>query len=162
MENLNVILYNNLYIITVIVFLAFLFCLIILLKLRSEIKAVRTKYEEFTKGSTATDIDTLLREVLQSTRTDHENLNVVQEELKKTRLQLAGCVQHVKVVRFNAFADTGSNLSYAVSLLNAKNDGVVLSSIFGREENRCYAKPIANGNSEYALSEEEEQAIGLK
>ena len=53
----------------------------------------------------------------------------------------------------------GSDLSYAVALLDAHNDGVVLSSIFGREDSRSYVKPIEAGKSTYILTAEEDEAI---
>ncbi|MDR3349843.1 MAG: DUF4446 family protein [Acidaminococcales bacterium] len=75
--------------------------------------------------------------------------------------QLAKCVQKVSVVRFSAFDGTGSDLSFAIAFLDGKNDGVVFSSIYGRNEGRCYAKPVNQGQSTYALSDEEKRAIEL-
>lgn len=68
-------------------------------------------------------------------------------------------VQKTSIVRFNAFPDTGSDLSFAVALLDANNNGFVLSSLYGRNESRIYAKPIQGGKSTYTLSEEEKNAI---
>ena len=53
----------------------------------------------------------------------------------------------------------GSDLSYSVALLDSHNNGVVMSSIFGREDSRSYVKPIENGTSTYQLTAEEEQAL---
>lgn len=68
-------------------------------------------------------------------------------------------IQKSATVRFNAFPDTGSDLSFAIALLDANNNGLVLSSLYGRSESRVYAKPIKDGCSSYALSEEEKSAI---
>ena len=68
-------------------------------------------------------------------------------------------VQHVGLVRFNAFSNTGSDLSFAVALLDHHGDGVVLSSIYGRNESHAYAKPVSKGVSSYNLSDEEREAI---
>ena len=54
--------------------------------------------------------------------------------------------------------DMGSDLSYAVAMLDSHNNGVVLSSIFAREDSRSYAKPIVNGTSTYPMTSEEEDA----
>ncbi len=69
--------------------------------------------------------------------------------------------QFLGMVRFNAFGNTGSDLSFAIALLDDKYDGFVLSSIYGREESRTYAKPIEAGKSTYHLTKEEEQAIEI-
>ena len=72
---------------------------------------------------------------------------------------LRGAVQHVGLVRYNPFGDTGGDQSFSLALLNAAGDGLVVSSLFARERTRVYAKPITAGRSTYHLSDEEEQAI---
>ena len=86
-------------------------------------------------------------------------MQALEENQQAMREQMKGCVQKVKLMRYNAFADTGSDLSYSLSLLDENNNGVVLSSIYGREDNRTYAKPIENGKSTYNLSEEEKKVL---
>ena len=68
-------------------------------------------------------------------------------------------VQHVGMVRFDAFEDMGGHLSFAAALLDADGDGFILTSINGRQETRIYAKPIERGASRYHLSNEEQEAI---
>ena len=63
------------------------------------------------------------------------------------------------MVRYNAYKDTGSDLSFALAILNDNNTGIVLNGIYGRDTSNIYAKPVVNGNSEYALSKEEKEAI---
>jgi hypothetical protein len=73
--------------------------------------------------------------------------------------QGARAVQRVGVVRFNPFEDTGGNQSFALALLDSKGDGVVMSSLHTRQATRIYLKPILNGRSETALSDEETEAL---
>jgi hypothetical protein len=72
---------------------------------------------------------------------------------------VAGHLLGLGMVRFQAFSDTGSDLSFALALINGAGDGVVMSSLYGREESRSYAKPVSGGNSSYHLTEEERAAI---
>ena len=72
---------------------------------------------------------------------------------------LSKCIQKVGIVRYSAFKDTGSDLSFAVALLDENNDGVVFNGIYSREMSNIYAKPVERGNSKYTLSNEELQAI---
>ena len=78
-----------------------------------------------------------------------------------TRLDglLKSAVQHVSVVRFDAFDDMGGQLSFSAALLDAQGDGMVITSINGRQDTRCYAKPVRRGTSPHNLSDEEEVAI---
>ena len=68
-------------------------------------------------------------------------------------------VQKVGLVRYNPFEDTGGNQSFAVALLDADGDGFIVSSLHARSGTRIYAKAIAAGRSEAALSEEEAEAL---
>lgn len=72
---------------------------------------------------------------------------------------MAKCIQKIGIVRYSAFKDTGSDLSFAVALLDENNDGVVFNGIYSREMSNIYAKPVEKGNSKYTLSNEELQAI---
>lgn len=72
---------------------------------------------------------------------------------------LRKCIQKVGIVRYNAFKDVGSDLSFALALLDEQNNGIVLNGIYSREMSNIYAKPIENGKSKYVVSEEEAQAI---
>lgn len=65
----------------------------------------------------------------------------------------------VGFVRFNAFSDVGSDLSYALALLNADGDGVVLTSIYSREDTRTYGKAVTAFKPAQDPSEEELAAI---
>ncbi|MCL5064963.1 MAG: DUF4446 family protein [Firmicutes bacterium] len=65
------------------------------------------------------------------------------------------------MVRYNPFDDTGADLSFSLAVLSDEQDGLVLTSLWGRDEVRVYAKPIKQGVSRYALSNEEKQAVAL-
>ena len=69
------------------------------------------------------------------------------------------CIQKIGIVRYSAFKDTGSDLSFAVALLDEKNNGIVFNGIYSREMSNIYAKPVEKGNSKYTLSDEEVEAI---
>jgi uncharacterized protein DUF4446 len=78
---------------------------------------------------------------------------------KRLAERMQATVQHVGVVRFDAFEDMGGRLSFSAALLDDNGDGVVITSINGRKDTRCYAKQVRNRTSIHNLSEEEEQAI---
>ena len=72
---------------------------------------------------------------------------------------MANCIQKIGIVRYNAFKDTGSDLSFALAMLDERNNGIVLNGIYSREMSNIYAKPVENGKSTYTISEEEQEAI---
>lgn len=80
-------------------------------------------------------------------------------EDRRQGMVLAGAVQHVGLVRYDAFEDVGGRLSFSCAMLDDHGDGMVMTSINGRQDTRVYAKPVTGGKSAHNLSEEEVQAI---
>jgi hypothetical protein len=75
------------------------------------------------------------------------------EALAATDLSRAG------FVRYDAFAGSGSGLSYALALLNRQGDGVVITSIYSRDDTRTFGKPVAAFKPTVQASAEELEAI---
>lgn len=82
-----------------------------------------------------------------------------QERLDRQERRLTTTKGRIGVHRFNAFADSGSDLSFSVAFVNDEQDGVVITGIHGREQTFLYAKPIDKGQSAYMLTPEEKIAI---
>lgn len=83
-----------------------------------------------------------------------ETFNNHDTRLKKT---IAG----VETVRFNPFKGNGSggNQSFATAFLNEEKNGVIISSMYGRDHVSVFSKPIKNLTSEYELTGEEKEAM---
>jgi hypothetical protein len=64
-------------------------------------------------------------------------------------------------VRYNSFSDVGSDLSFAFALLNGEGDGVVITSIYSREETRTFGKAVRKFVPQQDASKEENQAIAM-
>jgi hypothetical protein len=90
-----------------------------------------------------------------------QGLRELEKRVNAIEDELPYALSRVGIVRFNPFADTGSDLSFAVALLDRRDCGLVLTGLWGREEVRVYAKQIQDGKSSYPLSDEEQQALEL-
>ena len=88
-----------------------------------------------------------------------KNDMAIERNIKELDARIQGCIQKVGIVRYNAFKDTGSDLSFAIALLDEKNCGVIFNGIYSREMSNIYAKPVENGISNYTLSDEEKIAL---
>lgn len=106
---------------------------------------------------------------LDDTIVDHnqsiKHLSVGLDELSAYVKSLAAAnrknFQKIGFVRFNPFTDAGGSISFALALLDADGNGLVISSLHGREGNRVYAKEIQKGVSKSQLTEEEKEAISI-
>jgi hypothetical protein len=81
------------------------------------------------------------------------------ESLSKLYKENRKNLQKIGFVRYNPFDDSGGNISFCLALLNDADDGIVISSLHGREGTRVYSKEIKSGLSESKLTEEEITAI---
>lgn len=108
-----------------------------------------------------TDMEKVLLELRQNEIAFGEALNGIVKKVEDIEGELPKDLRRVGLVRYNPFSGSGAggDQSFALALLNESNDGVVISSLYGREMNRVYAKLITNGKSNYQLSGEEVQAI---
>jgi hypothetical protein len=88
-----------------------------------------------------------------------EDVTGLRQEVAALRVETAGALRHLAVVRYDAFGDMGGHLSWSLALLDDAGDGVVLTSIHGRSDSRTYAKSIASWTCEQQLSPEEDDAI---
>jgi hypothetical protein len=73
--------------------------------------------------------------------------------------RMDGSIAHTSVVRYDAMNELSGQQSSTVALLDARRTGVVISSILHRDQARVYVKQVREGNPEYELSPEEQQAV---
>ena len=139
-------------------------CIIILLILyianAVKLSKLRRSYSKFMeKLGNGNNVDEMLRAyIYEVEKVANKNEEIV-SYCKELDNHIAKCTQKIGMVRYNAFKDTGSDLSFTLALLNEHNDGVVLNGIYARDMSNIYAKPIEKGESKYTLSNEEKEAI---
>ena len=146
-------------------FILILVCLNILLIIGYIINVVKTskikkKYDKFIKKlGNSTSIEEDLKRYMEDVQSLKQENQRLTNYCKNLDDEIDNCIQKVGIVRYSAFKDTGSDLSFAIAMLDENNDGVLLNGIYSREMSNIYGKSIKNGKSEYTLSKEEEEAI---
>lgn len=135
--------------------------LLLILYIISQIRisSIKKKYNLLVNGTTNMNIEELLIKAGKDVNEMRIDMNIFEDNIKSLESKLNFAVQKVGFVRYNAFAEMGSDLSFSIALLDNFENGFVLSSIYGREYASLYAKPIKKGKSRYKLSVEEIQAV---
>src|SRR3990170_3597060 len=90
-----------------------------------------------------------------------EKNNLIEKEIKRHDEEGLLHIQKIAFVRFNPFREMGGNHSFALALLDGKDDGFILTGLHTRERTRVYAKEIKRGKSPIELSSEESKALIL-
>ena len=139
--------------------LLILVLLILVIYTMVRLSTMRARYREMMRGTQADDLEgMLIQHIHEVERVAATNAQIL-EENESIRQFIRHSVVRVASMRFRAFEDMGGDLSYAVAMLDANNDGVIFSSIFARADSRSYIKPIKNGSSDYPLTDEEKGVL---
>ncbi|MDD6119534.1 MAG: DUF4446 family protein [Selenomonadaceae bacterium] len=131
----------------------------IIINLAMNLNYLKKRYRKMMTGVDGANLERMLIGHIDEVKAVVAKNQELEAENKRLDAWLQTAITRIGVVRFRAFEDMGSDLSYAVALLDSHNNGVILSSIFGREDSRSYVKPIKDGQSTYTLTEEEQQAL---
>ena len=100
-----------------------------------------------------------LKEVFSCLKDLEGNVEKLFQEIEEMKEKNKLSVQKLGMVRYNPFSEVGGDQSFSIALLDENNDGLVITSLYTREGNRLYGKPIKAGTSQYSLSQEEKKAI---
>lgn len=126
------------------------------------LKRMNKKYIKFMKQlGNGSNLDEMLRNYLSDVKEIKKDNSEIKAYYTKLDSDIASCIQKVGIVRYNAFRDVGSDLSFAIALLDRNDTGVVLNGLYGSDSSNVYAKPIKGGISNYQLSEEEKYALEI-
>ncbi len=101
------------------------------------------------------------QEIVDQLARQEEEIISLRSEIEKIKKEEDFFLQKTGLVRYNPFSDIGGEQSFSLAIVDKKGNGFVVTSLYARDGNRVYAKPINNGSSEYTLSKEEERAIKL-
>ncbi len=161
MDDLNRLVADNLAAIVIAFGIVLLLLVVLLVVLSRRLSATRRAYRELVGAGDPGSLQQLIES--QFGRIDEVARRLGQMDAVHASLErrTQNSIQHIGLVRFNPFEDTGSDQSFAIALLDDEQDGVVVSSLHGRANTRVFAKPVQHAVSSHQLSEEEERAIRI-
>jgi Na+-transporting methylmalonyl-CoA/oxaloacetate decarboxylase gamma subunit len=140
-------------IVGMIIIIILLFIMVIVLF--KAVGRVENRYKKLMRGTSNNNLEEMLLERLNSIEDAKESSEKALKECERLEIKIKDCIQKVAIMRYKAFENVGSDLSFSIAMLDDKDDGVILTGIYGRQESTTYAKPIDKGISRYDLSEEE-------
>lgn len=139
--------------------LLLLILIIYIAVLNHRVSKLKKKYEFFMMDENGKSVEAKLYKDVEELRKlsgSLESLHEVQEDLLSVQDH---CFRKIGFVKYNAFDNIGNNLSFAFTILDGRDDGYCLSSVYGRNESRVFAKPIIGGKCLYGMSEEEKESL---
>jgi hypothetical protein len=151
---------KNYEIIVILILIGIIFILVLMQILNKvEINRIEKRYKKLMKGTIGKNLEEMIFEYNNKVDKSLDTAKHIEELYTDIDNRLRKCVQKISVIRYRAFDDVGSDLSYSIAILDDYNNGLVITGIYGRSESTSFTKPIENGISKYDLSEEEKLAI---
>lgn len=133
--------------------------LIILLMIIFWVFQTKKRLKKFFLGKKGKDLEEVMERLQKEIIFLQNSKSQTEKELLIINKKLKQSIRGLETIRFNPFEDQGSNQSFAISFLNEEQNGVVISSLYGRERMSIFAKPIIAGKSSYELTEEEKEVL---
>ncbi|RKD24067.1 hypothetical protein BEP19_06565 [Ammoniphilus oxalaticus] len=134
-------------------------CFIWLSRLSRNLNRIKYLFQQLQSGDAKENLPQVLERLIERVEQTEQIQHTLAQRIGLTDQTLKQLKGNVAVVRFNAFANEGSDLSFSIAVIDDEQTGFVLTSIYGRDESRVYAKPLEKGDSIYNLTNEEKQAI---
>ena len=139
---------------------ALLFVLITVLFVRQN-HLVR-KQTRLLRGISGQSMEEMLHTYADSAHETQTRIEQALSENARNAQVLQACLQNVAVIRYDAFGDVGGQQSFSVALLDAQNNGILITGLHGRQTTRLYTKSVEAGQSPHVpLTDEEKQALVL-
>ncbi|WP_296004389.1 DUF4446 family protein [uncultured Veillonella sp.] len=139
----------------VLVIAVLVYCVILHIRLGS----LKKKYDFFMQGDNGASLERKLSVEVSEIRDAAKGLESLLTEQAAIRNTQSNTIQKIGFIKYNAFENIGNDLSFALTLLDGNNNGICISSIYGRNESRIFSKPIVKGKSLVSLSQEELESL---
>ena len=136
-------------------------CIVVLIlhiiKFRKYEEKYNNLWSKFQNENFEKDIEYLIQNMAETRRVS-EDARISSEAVEVKMLK---SLQKVGFVKYDAYDNGTGGLSFALAILNASEDGILINSIYTRNGSNIYAKQINNGSFEGNLSEEEQKALQI-
>lgn len=122
-------------------------------------RALGRRLRRLTAGASGVSLERVLVDHLARVEEVDTRQDRVEQRVAALESRIPLCVQRVGLVRYDAFEDVGGQQSFSLAMLDAQQNGIILTSVYTRSDVRVYAKALRQGQPSHPLSEEEQQAI---
>jgi len=124
-----------------------------------QISKFKKKYIKFMLGKNGANLENDIMTLYDDNKYMKLSIDKNREDIKELFKKHETAFQKVGLVKYDAFTEMGGKLSFALALLDEKNNGFIINSVHSSEGCYSYTKRIKDGDSQLALSNEEKVAV---
>ena len=132
---------------------------ILLIVTMAKLSGLKKRYEAFMRGSSARSMEEEIKNLFYDIDYLKKETSQNKREIRHIYKRLETVFQKVGLVKYDAFHQMGGKLSFALALLDEKNNGFLMNSVHSSDGSYCYIKEIHEGSSAIELSGDEQEAL---
>ena len=84
---------------------------------------------------------------------------IIDSRITQCESNIDMALRKIGLVNFNAYDDITGQMSFALTILDAHNNGVISTSLYGHNSCNTYVRRITGGKAEIKLLDEEKQSL---
>lgn len=143
----------------VVVLLGVVFLFAMITQTNQKLNRLKRRYDLLLRGQEDLNLEEYMT-IIGKTLNDHDQkLKALIQGVDQQEGALANALTKTGFVRYSAFTDEGAERSWSLALLDRNDNGVLITTIFGRGGTTTFAKEIQKGEASQELSEEERLAL---
>ena len=156
MDSINLVFSENLGLVVIFVAAIAVAALIVAVVNANKLRSLTSPLSWITGGDSSADsLPALLGSV---ERLDHD-VDVIKDEIEAINAESKRHFKRIGLVRYDAFEGIAGQQSYSLCLLDDNKNGILISSLVGKDFARSYAIGIDSGQASRKLGEEEATAL---
>ena len=133
--------------------------LILIIIMFVQIGKFKKKYTKFMLGKDGANLEQDIMTLYEDNKYMKLSIDKNREDIKELFKKHETAFQKIGLVKYDAFTEMGGKLSFALALLDEKNNGFIINSVHSSEGCYSYTKRVKDGDSQLALSNEEKVAV---
>ena len=135
--------------------------LILIIAAFVQISKFKKKYTRFMLGKDGANLEKDIMTLYEDNKYMKLSIDKNREDIKELFKKHEAAFQKVGLVKYDAFTEMGGKLSFALALLDEKNNGFIINSVHSAEGCYSYTKEIKNGLCDISLGDEEKKALDM-
>ena len=139
-------------VLTLILLIVVIVCLV-------RMKKLYRKYDAFMRGKDAESLEERILDQIEEVKNLKLEDRANKDSMKSINKKLQKTYQKLGLVKYDAFKGMGGQSSFALTLLDQMDNGIVMNAIHSREGCYLYIKEITGGESEIVLGKEEAESL---
>ncbi|MCD8379294.1 MAG: DUF4446 family protein [Lachnospiraceae bacterium] len=117
------------------------------------------KYMQFMGGREAGTLEEEILNVLETELGNKSQIEKNRQAIEVLNEKMGDTFQKCGIVRYDAFKEMGGKLSFALVLLDERNDGFIINTVHRPEASYSYIKSVVGGQCKIEMCEEEQKAL---